>query len=332
MARHRLLMALALALSLSLLLPFQIASAQGAGANLTIGVLLKTTANPYWGAMKDGIIAAGEDLGVALVVQSVTSEQATEEQLNTLVNMLNWDLDGLVVAAINSVNLLPGLKQASDRGIPIADLDANLDPEILANEGIDIAFAISSNHRLAGASAADYMVERFGRNASGKVLVIEGIAGNVTSIERTGGFKDRLREIAPNLRVVASLPADWDRLKAANVAMDVVQAHPDLLAVFAANDTMALGAVESLRSLGHDQVFVVGTDGNRDAIEAIRNGRLNASVAQLPFLVGYRAVENLVKLARGEQVPERIYVPTFVVDAEVLEAGVSAQPLLEYVR
>lgn len=322
-----------LAVALAVVIQPQWTGAQPRAADLTIGVLLKTTANPYWGAMKDGIIAAGEELGVALVVQSVASEQATEEQLNTLINMLNRNLDGLIVAAINSVNLLPGLKQASAAGLPVADLDANLDPEILKSEGIDIAFAISSDNRAAGASAADYIVEQLGGpDVQGKVLVIEGIAGNVTSIARTDGFKERLRQLAPGLRIVASLPADWDRLRAANVAMDVIQAHPDLTAVYAANDTMALGAVEALRSAGYDTVFVVGTDGNSDAVEAIRQGRLNATVAQLPYLVGYQAVEHLVRIAQQQEVPSRIFVPTFVLDADVLAAGEDVQPLLAYVR
>jgi ABC-type sugar transport system substrate-binding protein len=297
----------------------------------TIGALLKTTANPYWGAMEAGIQDAAEEMNIDLLLQSVQSEQATEEQLNTLQNMLTRDPDALVVAAINSVNLLPGLKRANEDDIPIADLDANLDPEKLQEENVEISFAISSNNRRAGAKAAQYVVDQLGdADGTPQVLVIEGIAGNVTSIARTEGFAEELNEIAPNYEIVGSLPGKWDRLEAANIAQDTVQANPGLDAIYAANDTMALGAVEQLYSSGDEGVFVVGTDGNAQAVESIQKGRLDATVAQLPYLVGFRAVENLVSILDGEDVEERIYVPTFVMDQEVLESG--EEELLQYVQ
>ena len=101
----------------------------------------------------------------------------------------------------------------------------------------------------------------------------------------------RLKKIAPGLMVVASLPGDWDRMKAANITNDILTRHPDLKAIFAANDGMALGAVESAYAAGKGKdILIVGVDGNSDAVKSIKSGRLNASVAQLPYLVGKRSV------------------------------------------
>jgi ABC-type sugar transport system substrate-binding protein len=93
---------------------------------------------------------------------------------------------------------------------------------------------------------------------------------------------------------------------------------------------MALGAVEAARAAGKDKLIVVGVDGNSDAVKSILAGRLTASVAQLPYLVGKQAVENAKKLLGGGKVDESIYVPTLVLTKQVLEA--KKEPMLEYVK
>lgn len=297
----------------------------------TYGVLMKTLSNPFWGAMEQGVRAGAEEAGVEVVVQAVESDQAAEPQLNACNTMLETPMQAFITAAINSTILLPCLKRANEMGIPVVDLDANLDHEIAAEAGVDIAFTIGSDNVAAGAQGAEWLVSQLGADATGPVLVIEGLAGNITGERRAQGFVDKLAELAPGLEVVARLPGDWDRGKAANITNDTLVANPDLVAIFAANDGMALGAVETVFAAGlQDQVTVIGVDGNADAVQSIQEGRLDASVAQLPFLVGQQAVENVGKVIAGEQVEEFIYVPTLVLTKEVLEAG--TEPLLEHVK
>ena len=137
--------------------------------------------------------------------------------------------------------------------------------------------------------------------------------------------------MAPGLEIVASLPGDWDRGKAANITNDILTRNPDLVGIFAANDGMALGAVESVYAAGKgDQVTIIGVDGNSDAVKSIKDGRLNASVAQLPYLVGKQAVENMKKVIAGESVEATIFVPTLVLTKDVIDAG--TEPMLEYVK
>jgi D-allose transport system substrate-binding protein len=168
------------------------------------------------------------------------------------------------------------------------------------------------------------------KDAKGPVLVIEGLSGNITGEKRAHGFAEELKKQAPGLNIVASLPGDWDSLKAANITNDTLQRTPDLVAIFCANDDMALGSVEAARAAGKDKLIVIGVDGNSNAVKSIKAGRLNASVAQLPYLVGMQAVDNVKKLLAGDKVQETINVPTLVLTKEVIEAN--KDPMLQYVK
>lgn len=295
------------------------------------GILMKTLANPFWGAMGTGVEEGAEAAGVPYFIQAVESDQAAEQQLNVCNTMLQRSPVAMITAAINSTNLLPCLRAAQEADIAVVDLDGNLDPAILEAEGIEIAFRIGSNNVAAGAQAADYMAETLGMDATGPVLVIEGLSGNITGQQRVSGFADRLAEMAPGLEIVASLPGDWDRGKAATITNDILVRNPNLVGIFAANDGMALGAVESVFAAGRGgDVTIIGVDGNSDAVRSINDGRLTASVAQLPYLVGLQAVENVTTILAGGSVERVINVPTMVLTQDVLSAG--TEPMLEFVR
>ena len=313
-----------LALSLALA-----ASALAADAPV-YGVLMKTLSNPFWGAMEQGVRDGAKEENVQYFLQAVESDQAAEPQLNTCNTMLEKKPAVMITAAINSTILLPCLKHANELKAPVIDLDNNLDSAITAKAGVQVAFHIGSDNEAAGAKGADYVAETLGKDAKGPVLVIEGLSGNITGQKRARGFANEIKKAAPGLTIVASLPGDWDRQKAANIANDTLQRNPDLVVIFCANDGMALGAVEAARAAGKDKVIVVGVDGNSDAVKSILAGRLNASVAQLPYLVGKEAVENAKKVLAGDKVDENIFVPTLVLTKAVLEE--KKDPMLQYVK
>ncbi len=303
----------------------------GAAEKPVVAVLLKTLSNPFWGAMEQGIRDAAAETGAEYYLQAVESDQAAEPQLNVCLTMLERKPTMLLAAAINSTNLLPCIKRANELGIPVVDLDANIDYAVAEKAGVEIAFSIGSDNVAAGAQGADYVASVLGKDAKGPVLVIEGLSGNITGQKRARGFAERLAEVAPGLEIVASLPGDWDRGKAANITNDILTRYPDLKAIFAANDVMALGAVETVFAAGKGgQIVVVGVDGNVDAVKSIKQGRLNASVAQLPYLVGKQAVEQALAMLDGKPVEQFIAVPTLVLTRQVLEEG--KEPLLQYVK
>ena len=240
----------ALTMTLATMAALAVAGTAHAQDKKTYGVLLKTLSNPFWGAMEQGIEDAAKAQGVDYYLQAVESDQAAEPQLNVCNTMLERKPAVMLVAAINSTNLLPCLKRANEEGIPVVDLDANIDYAIAQKAGVKIAFSIGSDNVEAGRKGADYVASTLGPDARGPVLVIEGLSGNITGQKRAQGFKEELAKAAPGLKVVASLPGDWDRGKAANITNDTLTQYPDLRAIFAANDVMALGAVETVYAAG----------------------------------------------------------------------------------
>ena len=293
-------------------------------------VLVKTLSNQFFVAAAKGVDEGARIAGVDIILAEGQTGQWAESQVSACETILERKPAVMIAAAINSVLLLPCLKHYNEMKIPVVDFDNNLDPETTKKAGVDIAFHIGSDNEAAGAMGADYLVSVLGKDAKGPVLVIEGWPGNITGAKRARGFAKELTKAAPGLNIVASLPGDWDSLKAANIANDTLQRTPDLAAIFCANDDMALGAVEASRSAGKAKVVVIGVDGTQSALKSIKAGRLNASVAQLPYLMGMQAIENSKKTLAGEKVPEFNYVPTVILTKEVLEAN--KEPMLQYLK
>jgi len=294
----------------------------------TVGVLLKNVSNPFWDAAAQGAKDGAKAAGVDVYVLSSQSDADVGPQLDICNTMLERKTDAMVVAAVNPTGLLPCLAQATKRGIPILDIDSNLIQDIAEKAGVKVANSIGSDNRQAGALGARYLASKIQK---GKVLLLEGAPGTLTAIDRAAGFKDELPKVASGLTIVASLTGNWERDKAANVTNDVLTANPDLAAIFASNDQMGLGAVEAARAAGKSNLIIVSVDGIPDAVAAIKEGRLAASVAQLPYLFGLRGVEDAAAILSGKTFsPWKQVVPLVVLDKEVLQKG--TDPMLKYVR
>lgn len=298
-----------------------LAGCKSEGKTTDIAVLIKSLANPYWKTFHDGLTDTAAALGKDAYIQGLENESAAEAQMNQCENALLRKPKVLLFAPVNSVNLVPCLQKAYAQGITLVQIDSYDEPT--ADRGYKVAFAVASNNYDLGRQAAEYLQGR-----TGKVLIIAGLAGNEASRLRVQGFTEHL---PPGLEVVATLAGDWDRLKAANIATDVGTQNPDLAVVYAANDLMALGASEALRTQGRTDITVVGIDGIADAVKAIKEDRMAASIAQLPYLIAKEGMEKAVAyVEEGKHFDVRQYVPVLTLDKAVLDQ--QNEPLLQYVR
>lgn len=275
----------------------------------TIGAIEKTLINEHWQQMKQGYEDRARELGVTIEVAAAENEQDLTGQLDIAETMLSKQYDALSVSPLAETNLVPALESANSRGIPIINVD---DARITSVPNV----FVGANHRTMAVLAAEYYGELFRGQGPVEVALIEGLSGSSASIQRVAGFTDTVAA-DPDLELVASLPGDWDRVKALNAMESILQANPNVRAVYACNDTMALGAMEAVINAGKvGEVLVIGTDGVPAAQESIQQGLLTGTIAAFPYSMGEIAVEVAIRLLEGQEVPEIVTSPMVLVTEE----------------
>ncbi|KWW21048.1 D-ribose ABC transporter substrate-binding protein [Peribacillus simplex] len=261
---------------------------------LKIGVSISTLNNPFFVSLKDGVEKEAKEKGMKVTV--VDAQDDTAKQISGIEDLILQKVDVLLVNPTDSAAISSAVQSANEAGIPVITIDRSSD------EG-DIETFIASDNVAGGEMAAEYLVKELGEKA--KVVELEGVSGASATRERGKGFHNLADK---QLDVVTSQTAEFDRTKGLNVMENILQGNKDIQAVFAHNDEMALGAIEAIKAAGKD-IIVVGFDGNDDALKAVENGELQATIAQQPALIGEEAVNAAEKILKGDKVDETISVP-----------------------
>ncbi|HEX8150513.1 MAG TPA: sugar ABC transporter substrate-binding protein [Pyrinomonadaceae bacterium] len=286
----------------------------GGGGRRRIALVMKTANNPFFIEMQKGAEEAAKRLDVELVVQAAEREVDVEKQMQIVENLIQTRVAALCVTPSGSREIVPAIDKANRANIPVVIVDTRVDAKALAESGGRVATFIGSDNYEGGKIAGEFLAKRLA--GKGKVAVLEGIPGHETGDSRLRGFREALKA-SPGVEVVASQTANWERDQGFNVFQNILQSHPDVQAVFACSDLMALGAVEAIAAAKKTgQIAVVGFDATAEARGAILNGTMDASVAQSPAQMGALAVENALKLLKGEQVNAEFVVPIQLVTKE----------------
>jgi ribose transport system substrate-binding protein len=273
----------------------------GPSGGPTVALVLKTLNNPFFIELADGAREAADSLGIELLVQAPDREIDVEKQMQIVENLLQTDVDVLALAPSGSREIVPAVVKANQAGIPVVVVDTRVDAAALAAAGGRVETFIGSDNVNGGRIAGQFVARAL--NGQGRVAIVEGIPGHETGDSRLRGFREAIAE-HPGIEIVASQTANWERDQAFNVTQNLLQSHPDLQALFAANDVMALGAVEAVAAAGRTgDLIVVGFDAQDEARAAIADGAMDATVAQHPREMGRLAVESAWRLLQGESVP-----------------------------
>jgi ribose transport system substrate-binding protein len=278
----------------------------GGSSKPRIAFVLKTLNSPFFNDMQRGAQSAADRLGVDLVVQAAEREIDVERQMQIVENIIQSGVQAICLTPSGSKEVVPAVVKANRANIPVVIVDTRLDPAAAAAAGAKAVSFIGSDNYDGGRIAAEFI--RTQTKGRANVAVLEGIPGHETGDSRLRGFREGIAS-TPDVKIVASQPANWERDQGFNVFQNMLQAHPEIDTVFACNDMMALGAVEAIRAAGRTgSIRVVGFDAVEDARKAIGDGSMAASVAQFPDEMGRVAVENAVKALRGENVPPDVKV------------------------
>ena len=269
-----------------------------------MGLSLSTLNNPFFVQIRAGAQAEAKKLGVDLTVTDAQNDAS--QQANQLQNFTSSSLGAIIVNPVDSDAASNSVKAADKAKIPVIAVDRGVNKA-------NVDALVASDNVKGGELAARTVGEKLG--GKGKIVILQGQAGTSAARERAAGFAAGLKAY-PGIEVVAQQPADFDRTKGLDVMSNLLQAHPDVQGVIAANDEMALGAIKALGSKAGKSVQVVGFDGTPDGLKAVEGGTLYASVAQQPTQLGKIAVDNALKALQGKKVEETVKVPVKVVTKE----------------
>jgi ribose transport system substrate-binding protein len=278
----------------------------GAAADAKLFVNMKGpgAGNPFWAAVEQGAVEAGEAYGVDVTVLAPPTESDVTAQIAQIEDAVTQGAGGIAIAPTDPEALAPAIDSALEAGVKVVFVDSNG-----SNEGVTF---IGTNNEVGAALAGQYLCDNVAEG--GKVAILQGIISTTTGILRADGGRAAVTECG--LDLVAELPADWDTPKGQAVTEDILTQHPDLAGIFASNDNMALGALEALRLQNLlDQVVLVGFDANPEPAEKILAGEMEASVAQNPYNMGWLSVESLIRLINGETLEPVIDTGTVLVPA-----------------
>jgi ABC-type sugar transport system substrate-binding protein len=283
-------------------------SGAGGSGGDRVGVVIKGLDNPFFAAMKQGVLAAAHERKADVRLSAATGLEDTAGQASKLEALIAQGLDCYVVNPINQSNLIRALSHVPG-GTPIVNIDSPVDTDEARALGIKISTYIGTDNVAAGKLAADAMARLVGRGA--RVAVIGGISGDATSAARIDGFTAGARG---RFHPLAAVSADWDERKAMLAATSLLHTEPGIEGFFAANDQMALGIARAVSDAGQrGRVAVVGVDGIEEALKAVERGTMSATVSQYPYTIGELGVEACIAAASGDSLPPTVDAPIQVV-------------------
>jgi len=269
-----------------------------AAARPKVGPAISTLNNPFFVDLRDGALEAAGKVGVEVNVADAQNDP--NKQLSQVENFIQERVDIILINPCDSAAIVPAIKSANAAKIPVITVDRGSD-------GGEVVCHIASDNVEGGRMAGEYLAKLL--NYKGKVVELEGIPGTSAARDRGKGFNEVIKKY-PGIQVVARQEAGFDRAKGMTVMENILQAQPAIDGLFCHNDEMALGALRAIEAAGRlSAIKIVGFDATDDAVKAVKDGKMAATVAQKPRTMGVMAVETAKKVLDGASVDKFIPVP-----------------------
>ncbi|MFO7902006.1 MAG: substrate-binding domain-containing protein [Planctomycetota bacterium] len=277
---------------------------------IVIGLSVPSLTHPFFIYLRDNILDEAEELGVE--IRAMDAEDMAAKQMSIIEDFIVRDVDGVLLAPIGADSLVPAVESLNQAGIPVATVDRKV-------SGGQVFVHVGADNVEGGRVAARYLIERLG--GDGRIIELEGTPGASPAIDRKKGFHEVID--ASGIEVMASQTADFKRVKGQAVMENLLQVHSDFQGVYAANDEMMLGAIEAMEAndVESSEVVTVGYDAIPDALDYIREGRVDATVEQYPGRQARTALRILVRHIRDGSTPKsnQIDIKPVIIDADNLD-------------
>ncbi len=281
-----------------------------------VALIMKSLANEFFKTMADGAEAHQSENSdqFDLVVNGIQNETDLAQQIALVEQMVARGVDAIVIAPADSKALVPALKQARKAGVVVINIDNKLDESVLLDAGIQVPF-VGPDNREGAKKVGDALAKELKEGA--KVAILEGVSTAFNAQQRRAGFEDAM--VAAGAEVVTVQSAQWEMEKADSVTSAILTSHPDLDAILASNDSMALGAASAVRAANKEkQVKIVGFD-NISAVQGmIRDGAILATADQHGDQLAVFGIEAALAALRGGESPADKKTPVDLVTKESL--------------
>ena len=259
-----------------------------------VGLIMKSLANEFFATMEQGAFAhqAANSEQYELICNGIKDETDLSRQVALVNEMVAANIDAIVIAPADSKALIPCLRRAMQAGVIVINIDNQLDKEVMSQEAIQIPF-VGPDNRAGARMVGDYLAEKL--NKGDEVAILEGKTTAFNGIQRRTGFSDAAE--AAGLKIVSSQSADWETNKANTITLSMLSEYPNLKAIMASNDSMALGAIAAIKSTGRSgEIQVVGFDNISAMKDLIDNGTVLATADQHAADLAVFGIETALKL------------------------------------
>lgn len=261
---------------------------------LGLAISMHTT-TPFFTSLIDGAEESAERLNAEIITFSAGED--ADLQSEQILEMAELGVDAMLLNPVSDA-VIPALEEVSAMNIPVFTIDRSVHSEA-------VVCHIASDNWAGGKMAGDYLAESLHR--SGRVVEIRGTPESSAALERGHGFRDAM-ETYPAIEIVVSCDADFSRSLARDRFAGILEECSSIDGVFAHNDEMILGAAQAARQAGRTGILFVGFDAINEAVTAVEDGRLLATVAQKPAEMGRLGVETAIQFLSGQPVPDSITV------------------------
>lgn len=249
----------------------------------------------HWLSVKTGAEDKVKEFGnIELIFRAPAGKTDPNEQTRMAEDAINQKADAILLAPSDPAALAPVAAKIKEANIPLILIDS-----ALSTEDYDAFF--STDNEAAGELAGETFAKLV--NGAGKIGIVHAQPSSTTAIARGKGFENKIKLIAPNIKVVSVQYSDGDKARALNIATDIMTANPDLVGFFTSNEGSTIGVARAIEELGKkDSIILVGFDKSQDTIRALENGTLKATIVQNPYKMGFDGIQAAVDILDGKEV------------------------------
>jgi|tagenome__1003787_1003787.scaffolds.fasta_scaffold20984073_2 ribose transport system substrate-binding protein len=281
--------------------------AAGGGKKITIGLAVANLQADFFNQIKQAVSAEAAAKGVTVVVSDAGGDSA--RQVSQIQDFISRSVSAIIYIPAGATAAGVPVKAAERAKIPVINVDRN------APDAPGKTF-IATDSVAAAKQLGDWVIKQ--TSGKGNVGIIQGQIGTTPQVDREKGFRQALAT-APNLKVVAERPTDdWSQEKGFANAQDMIQAHPDITVFWGQADAMALGAAQAAANANmNPKPLVLGFDGDKAGLQAVHDGKVNATMVQQTQLMGRLAVDSAINLVNGKTVPtQQLQTATLLTDKD----------------